>query len=193
MNVVLIRHGETAWSRSGRHTGRTDVPLTVKGRTDAERLSTCLSSWRFEKVLTSPLQRATETCCLAGLGERSEEREDLREWDYGEYEGRTTPDIRDERPGWTLWDDGVPGGERAGDVGARADRVIAEVRGVDGDVVLFGHGHMLRVLAARWILLPPTAGGRFGLDPATISVLGYERETSVILGWNQPCSGPTTR
>lgn len=193
MNVVLVRHGETEWSRSGRHTGRTDVPVTEKGRGDAEGLSACLSAWRFAKVLTSPLQRATETCRLAGLGERSELCEDLREWDYGEYEGRTTPDIRTDRPGWTLWTDGVPGGERADDVGARADRVIAEVRSVDGDVVLFGHGHMLRVLAARWIELPPTAGRRFGLDPATISVLGYERETPVVLRWNQPCFGPTTR
>ena len=193
MSVVLVRHGETEWSRSGRHTGRTDVPLTEKGRRDAERLAACLSAWRFERVLTSPLQRATETCQLAGLGERSELREDLREWDYGEYEGRTTPDIRTDRPGWTLWTDGVPGGEHADQVGARADRVIAEVRRMDGDVVLFGHGHMLRVLATRWIELPPTAGSRFGLDPATISVLGYERETPVLLRWNQPCSGPTTR
>ena len=193
MSVVLVRHGETEWSRSGRHTGRTDVPLTEKGRRDAERLAACLSAWRFERVLTSPLQRATETCRLAGLGERSELREDLREWDYGDYEGRTTPDIRTDRPGWTLWTDGVPGGEHADQVGARADRVIAEVRRMDGDVVLFGHGHMLRVLATRWIELPPTAGSRFGLDPATISVLGYEWETPVLLRWNQPCSGPTTR
>jgi probable phosphoglycerate mutase len=193
MNVVLVRHGETEWSRSGRHTGRTDVPLTEKGRADAERLSGCLSAWRFAKVLTSPLRRATETCRLAGLGEGSEVREDLREWDYGEDEGRTTPDIRKDRPGWTLWTDGVPGGEHADDVGARADGVIAEVRSVDGDVVLFGHGHMLRILAARWIELSPAAGARFGLDPATISVLGYERETAVVLRWNQLCSGLTTR
>jgi broad specificity phosphatase PhoE len=193
MNVVLVRHGETEWSRSGRHTGRTDVPLTEKGRGEAGSLASCLSGWRFVKVLTSPLQRVTETCRLAGLEERSDVREDLREWDYGQYEGRTTPDIRSDRPGWTLWTDGVPGGERAEDVGARADAVIAEVRSVNGDVVLFGHGHMLRVLAARWIELSPTTGGRFGLDPATISVLGYERETPVILRWNQPCSGTTTR
>jgi broad specificity phosphatase PhoE len=193
MNLVLVRHGETAWSRSGRHTGRTDVPLTEKGRADAEHLSACLSAWRFTRVLTSPLRRATETCRLAGFGEGSEVREDLREWDYGEYEGRTTPEIRNDRPGWTLWTDGAPGGERADDVGARADGVIAEVRSVDGDAVLFGHGHMLRVLAARWIELSPAAGTRFGLDPATISVLGYERETAVVLRWNQPCSGPTTR
>ena len=193
MNVVLVRHGETEWSRSGKHTGRTNVPLTEKGRADAERLSSCLSGWSFARVLTSPLQRATETCRLAGLAEPWEVREDLREWDYGEYEGRTTPDIRKERPGWTLWSDGVPGGETGDQVGVRADRLVAEVVGIDGDVALFGHGHMLRVLAARWIGLPPTAGGRFGLDPATISVLGFERETQVILRWNQPCAGSTSR
>ena len=190
MNVVLVRHGETEWSRSGKHTGRTNVPLTEKGRADAERLSSCLSGWSFARVFTSPLQRATETCRLAGLAEGSEIREDLREWDYGEYEGRTTPTIREERPGWSLWTDGVPGGERAEEVGARADRVIEEVRGAGGDVVLFGHGHMLRVLTARWIALAPEDGSRFGLDPATIGVLGYERETPVILRWNQPCGAP---
>lgn len=193
MHVVLVRHGETEWSRSGRHTGRTDVPLTEKGRADAERLSFCLTEWTFARVLTSPLQRATETCRLAGLAQRMELREDLREWDYGEYEGRTTPDIRKERPGWTLWSDGVPGGETAEQVGARADRLVAEIRTASDDVALFGHGHMLRVLAARWIELPPASGRRFGLDPTTISVLGYERETPVVLRWNLPCSGLTTR
>jgi broad specificity phosphatase PhoE len=193
MHVVLVRHGETEWSRSGRHTGRTDVPLSEKGRSDAERLSVCLTEWTFTRVMTSPLQRAAETCRLAGLAERAELREDLREWDYGEYEGRTTPDVRKVRQGWTLWSGGVPGGETAEQVGARADRLIAEIRTADDDVALFGHGHMLRVLAARWIELPPTSGGRFGLDPATISVLGYERETPVVLRWNQPCLASTTR
>ena len=192
MNVVLVRHGETEWSRSGRHTGRTDVPLTEKGREDAERLSACLSVWQFAKVLTSPLRRAAETCGLAGLGERAEARPDLREWDYGEYEGRTTPDIRQERPGWTLWTDGVPGGETGDEVGLRADRVIDEVRAVEGTVAIFGHGHMLRVLTSRWIDLPPSTGGRFALDAATISVLGYERETAVVVRWNEPCGGPTS-
>src|SRR4029453_13058072 len=154
MHVVLVRHGETEWSRSGRHTGRSDVPLTEKGSAAAERLPVCLSEWTFGRVLTSPLQRATETCRLAGLAERMELREDLREWDYGEYEGRTTPDIRKERPGWTLWSDGVPGGETAEQVAARADRLIAEIRTGSDDVALFGHGHILRVMAARWIELP---------------------------------------
>jgi probable phosphoglycerate mutase len=192
MDVVLVRHGETEWSRSGRHTGRTDVPLTGEGREDAERLSACLAPWRFAKVLTSPLQRASETCRLAGLGDRAEVMTDLREWDYGEYEGRTTPEIRNERPGWTLWSDGVPGGETGDEVGARADRVIAEVRALEGDVAIFGHGHMLRVLTARWIDLPPVEGQRFALEAGRIGVLGFERETSVVLRWNEPCPGSTS-
>jgi broad specificity phosphatase PhoE len=192
VNVVLIRHGETEWSRAGQHTGRTDIPLTEKGRRDAEQLVRCLSPWRFAKVLTSPLQRADETCRLAGLGHRADVRPDLREWDYGEYEGRTTPDIRKERPGWTLWSDGVPGGETAEEVGARADLVIAEVLREEGDVAIFGHGHMLRVLTARWIDLPPGAGSKFALGVATVSVLGYEREAPVVLRWNEGCSPPTS-
>ena len=142
------------------------------------------------KVLTSPLQRATETCRLAGLSEAAEVRTDLREWDYGDYEGRTTAGIRKERPGWILWSDGVPGGETGERIAARADRVIAELRDTEGDVAVFGHGHMLRVLTARWIELEPAAGSRFALEPATISVLGHERETAVVLRWNQPCAGP---
>jgi broad specificity phosphatase PhoE len=187
MDVVLVRHGETEWSRSGRHTGKTDLPLTEKGREDAERLSACLAGWRFERVLTSPLRRATETCRLAGLGDGADVRADLREWNYGEYEGRTTPEIRNERPGWTLWTDGVPGGETADEVGARAERVIAEVRAIEGDVAIFGHGHMLRVLTARWIELSPVEGRRFALEAGMIGVLGHERETPVVLRWNDPC------
>jgi broad specificity phosphatase PhoE len=187
MDVVLVRHGETEWSRSGRHTGRTDLPLTDKGREDAERLSACLAGWRFAQVFTSPLQRATETCRLAGLGDGASARADLREWDYGQYEGRTTPEIRNERPGWTLWTDGVPGGETAEEVGGRADRVIAEVRSIEGDVAIFGHGHMLRVMTARWIELSPVEGRRFVLEAGRIGVLGHERETSVVLSWNEPC------
>jgi len=189
VNVVLVRHGETEWSRDGRHTGRTDIPLTERGRREAQLLAACLVEWTFVKVLTSPLQRATETCRLAGLSEAAEVRTDLREWDYGDYEGRTTAGIRKERPGWILWSDGVPGGETGERIAARADRVIAELRDTEGDVAVFGHGHMLRVLTARWIELEPAAGSRFALEPATISVLGHERETAVVLRWNQPCAG----
>jgi probable phosphoglycerate mutase len=184
--VVLVRHGETLWSRSGKHTGRTDVPLTEEGRRQSERVGAMLAGRRLALVLTSPLQRAAETCRLAGLGDVAVSREELMEWDYGGYEGRTTPEIRAEVPGWSLWRDAVPGGETAADVGHRVDRVIAELGAVDGDVALFAHGHVLRVLAARWLGLPPTEGRLFALDPATISVLGHERETPVLRRWNDP-------
>jgi broad specificity phosphatase PhoE len=182
--VVLVRHGETEWTLSGQHTGRTDIPLTERGREQARALAAALAARRFALVLTSPLARAAETCRLAGLGEQAAERDELREWDYGAYEGRTTPAIREERPGWTLWRDGVPDGETEAEVGARVDRVISEVRAVEGDAVLFAHGHVLRVLAARWLGLEAAAGRLFALDPATVSVLGYERETPVIRSWN---------
>ena len=182
--VVLIRHGETEWTLSGQHTGRSDIPLTERGRDQARALAGELAG-PFALVLTSPLARAAETCRLAGFGDEARERAEVMEWDYGAYDGRTTADIRVERPGWTLWDDGVPDGETAGEVGARVDRVIAEVRAVDGDALVFAHGHVLRVLAARWLGLEPTAGRFFALDPATISVLGYERETAVVRGWNR--------
>jgi broad specificity phosphatase PhoE len=185
--VVLVRHGETEWSTSGRHTGRTDVPLTDEGRRQAKALGACLRDWRFDRVLSSPLQRATETCTLAGFGAAMEIREDLREWDYGLYEGLTTAHIRLSRPGWTLWSDGVPGGETAEDVAGRADRVIREARRASGPVVLFAHGHVLRVLAAGWLDLPAEAGRHFVLETATISVLGYERETPAIVRWNLSC------
>ena len=184
--VVLVRHGETLWSRSGKHTGRTDIPLTEEGRRQSERVGDTLRGRRLALVLTSPLQRAAETCRLAGLGNVAVSREELMEWDYGAYEGRTTPEIRADVPGWSLWSDGVPGGETAADVGRRVDHVIAELGAVDGDVALFAHGHVLRVLAARWLGLPPTEGRLFALDPATISVLGHERETPVIRRWNEP-------
>jgi probable phosphoglycerate mutase len=184
--VVLVRHGETLWSRSGKHTGRTDIPLTEEGRSQSERVGDTLRGRRFALVLTSPLQRAAETCRLAGLGAVAAFREELMEWDYGAYEGRTTPEIREEVPGWSLWRDGVPGGEVSADVGRRVDRVIADLRAVDGEVALFAHGHVLRVLAARWLGLPATEGRLFALDPATISILGYERETPVIKRWNEP-------
>jgi broad specificity phosphatase PhoE len=183
--IVLVRHGETEWSRAGKHTGRTDVPLTERGRREAEAVGADLQGRRFALVLTSPLARAAETCRLAGLGEVAEKRDDLMEWDYGAYEGRETIDIREEHPGWTLWRDGVPEGETIAEVQARADRVIAELRSVAGDVAVFAHGHLLRVVAARWLGLEPAAGRLLALDPATISILGYERETPVIRMWNR--------
>lgn len=185
--IVLVRHGETEWSATGRHTSRTDVPLTDEGHRQAEALGACLLGWPFALVLTSPLRRAAETCRLAGLGDVAEVRQDLKEWDYGEYEGRTTPEIREERPGWTLWSGGVPGGESATEVGDRADRILAEAQAARGEVALFSHGHFLRVAAARWIGLSPEAGRSLALNTATISVLGFERETPVIVRWNQPC------
>ena len=187
--VVLVRHGQTEWNRTLQHTGRTDVPLTELGRRQGEAVGASLRGREFALVLTSPLQRAAETCRLAGFGDVAETRDDLMEWDYGDYEGRTTAEIRQEVPGWTVFGGGVPNGETAEQVGERADRVIAEVRGVDGDVLIFAHGHQLRILAARWIGLEPLAGRLFALDAATLSTLGYERETAVIRAWNLPVPG----
>jgi probable phosphoglycerate mutase len=184
--TVLVRHGETEWSRSGKHTGRTDVPLTDLGRSQGAALRGALGGHAFALVLTSPLGRAFETCRLAGFADRAQVRDELMEWDYGAYEGRTTPEIREERPGWTLWRDGVPGGETIQHVAARVDRVIGELRGANGDALLFAHGHVLRVLTARWLGLEPHAGRLFALDPATLSTLGYERETRVVRRWNEP-------
>jgi probable phosphoglycerate mutase len=186
MEIVFVRHGETEWSRDRRHTGRTDVPLTEAGRREAEKLRDALTEWSLVRVLSSPLSRALDTCRLAGLGERAELSDDLVEWDYGEYEGITTAEIREERPGWSLWRDGCPGGETAAEVGRRVDRVIAAVDRTDGDVALFAHGHVLRVLAARWLGLDPEAGALLKLDTGTLSALGYERETRVITRWNAP-------
>jgi probable phosphoglycerate mutase len=185
--IVLVRHGETEWARLGRHTGRTDIPLTEDGRMQAELVGRRLDGREFALVLTSPLGRASDTCRLAGLAGVAEHDDDLLEWDYGEYEGRRTVDIRVDCPGWTLWDDGVPGGETAAQVGARVDRVIARALAARGDVALFAHGHLLRVLGARWLGLDPTEGRLFALSPATLSVLGYERETRVFLRWNDVC------
>jgi broad specificity phosphatase PhoE len=187
--VVLVRHGETEWSRAGRHTGRTDVPLTEQGRRQAEAVGAALRDRDFALVLTSPLGRALETCRLAGFGERAQPRDELMEWDYGAYEGRTTAEVREERPGWTLWRDGVPGGETIEQVGQRVDRVLDEIRALDGEALLFAHGHVLRVLTARWLELEPDAGRLFALDPATLSMLGYERETPVIQLWNEAVAG----
>jgi broad specificity phosphatase PhoE len=184
MEVVLVRHGETEWSRSGRHTGRTDVPLTKVGARNAELLAPRLEGRRFAAVFTSPLSRASETCGLAGLGEGAQIREELLEWDYGEYEGITTEQIREGRRGWLLWRDGCPGGEDLQQVARRADTLIGELRGLDGDAALFAHGHVLRVIAARWVGLPPEAGGLLALSTGTLGVLGYEREVAVIRLWN---------
>ena len=183
--LLLARHGETEWSANGRHTSSTDLPLTAKGRRLAQGLAPRLAERPFALVLTSPLRRAVETCELAGLRATAQIRDDLREWDYGEYEGRTTAEIQDRRPGWSLWRDGCPDGETAADVGTRADRVIAEARAADGDVVVFGHGHMLRVLAARWLGLQPREGALFALATGTLSTLGYEHDTAVILSWSE--------
>ena len=182
--ALLVRHGQTEWSRDGRHTGRSDVPLTDEGRRQAQRLRQALAGHEFERVLSSPLSRALETCRRAGLGEHAELREELLEWDYGEYEGRTTVDIRAQRPDWSLWRDGCPGGESAGEVGARVDRVIAELRPLEGDAVLFAHGHVLRVLAARWTGLGAEGGAVLYLDTGTLSALGWERELPVVTLWN---------
>jgi broad specificity phosphatase PhoE len=184
--IVLVRHGETEWTLSGQHTGRTDIPLTEHGREQARRLAGRLAGRSFDLVFTSPLSRASETCRLAGFASRAHARDELLEWDYGAYEGKRTIDIREAHPRWTLWADGVPEGEPAADVAARVDELLIELRAADGDSLLFGHGHVLRVLAARWLGLGPEAGRLFALDPATLSFLGYERETPVLLGWNQP-------
>jgi len=187
LELVLVRHGDTEWSRTGRHTGRTDVALTATGRHEAEAVGRRLAGREFVRVLSSPASRALETCRLAGFGDRAETDADLREWDYGSYEGRTTPEIRAERPDWTLWNDGVPDGEAIADVGARADRVLAELETIAGAVLVFAHGHFLRVLAARWLELAPASGRLFALDPATVGALGYEHEWRVIRRWNELC------
>jgi broad specificity phosphatase PhoE len=182
--VWLARHGETEWSAAGRHTGRTDVPLTADGERQASELGRRIGSRRFALVLTSPLARARETCRLAGQGAAAQEDDDLVEWDYGSFEGRTTAEIRRELPGWSVWDGALPDGETAEQVGERADRVIARARAAEGDVALFGHAHALRVLASRWLGLPARQGRGFALDTASLSVLGFEREEPVIRSWN---------
>jgi probable phosphoglycerate mutase len=183
----LARHGETEWAALGRHTGRTDVPLTEIGRAQARELGDRLRGRRFTLVLSSPLARAAETSRLAGFGDVMVLDPDLQEWNYGDLEGRRSDDIRKDIPGWTIWRGPWPGGERIDDVAARADRVVARVRAVDGNVLVFAHGHLLRVLAARWLGLPGTAGGMFALSTATISLLGWERGLPVIERWNETC------
>jgi broad specificity phosphatase PhoE len=183
-DVWLARHGETDWSAAGRHTGRTDIPLNEIGREAARQLAGVLADQHFDLVLTSPLQRARETCELAGFADRAEVDSDLREWDYGDYEGITTAQIREGRPGWSVFEDGCPGGETLAEVSARADRVIDRLRAQDGRALLFGHGHSLRVLGARWIELPPTNAARLALATASVSVLGWDHETAAITSWN---------
>ena len=183
--VWLVRHGETEWSKSGQHTGRTDIALTPNGQRQAKALGRRLAGRTFALVLTSPMGRARETCRLAGLGDGAQISDDLHEWNYGIYEGVTTKSVREQHPGWTIWDSPIPEGETVAQVAARACRLIARVEQVDGDVALFAHGHFLRILGACWMGLAPIHGRNLGLHTATISVLGYERETRVIEVWNE--------
>jgi broad specificity phosphatase PhoE len=184
--LTLVRHGDTEWSLSGRHTGWTDIPLVPSGRRQAKQLGERLAGRSFAVVLSSPLSRALETCRLAGLGGMVSTDPDLREWNYGDFEGQTSDEIRESIPGWTIWSGPVPGGETASQVGQRADRVMERVLPTAGDVAIFAHGHLLRVLAARWLGLPPEQGALFELATATISRLGWERERRVIELWNEP-------
>ncbi len=182
--LILARHGETEWSRSGQHTGRTDLPLTEAGERHATRLAERLRGREFALVATSPLRRARRTCELAGFGTGAEVLDDLRELEYGRYEGRTTAEIREERAGWDIWRDGTPDGESLEDAGARADRVIARALDAGGDVAFFAHGHILRVIGARWLALAPEAGGGLALGTAALCDLGFERERRVLWLWN---------
>jgi broad specificity phosphatase PhoE len=183
-DVFLARHGETEWSLNGRHTGTSDIPLTDNGCRHAEALGARLAGRDFSAVFTSPLQRAAETCRLAGLGERAVVRTELMEWDYGEYEGRTTLDIRETVPGWTVWSHESPGGETPEQVGARCDALIEELLELEGNVALFAHGHILRVLGARWIGIAPQKGANLALSTGTLSVLGWERVNRTLQLWN---------
>ena len=187
--LFLLRHGETEWSLSGAHTGRTDLPLTERGQQRAQAIGTYLNARPFAAIMTSPMLRARETCRLAGYSDSAKIEENLREWDYGDYEGRSTPDIRKDRPGWNLWEDGVPNGETVEQVADRARRVINkalfEAKNAGGDCALFAHGHILRILTACWLTLPPNAGRLFALDTATVSILGWERDTRAIRLWNR--------
>jgi probable phosphoglycerate mutase len=185
--VYLVRHGETERSVDGRHTGRADIPLTEEGRRQAESVGARLAGRRFALVLVSPLKRALETARLAGYGDVAEAEPDLMEWDYGAYDNQTAADIRRERPGWTPWQGGFPGGETLEEVAARAERVLDRVRAAGGDVALFAHGHILRVVAARWLEQAPVEAARYYLSTASLSVLGRERETPVIDRWNEAC------
>ena len=184
--IYLVRHGETEWSLSGRHTGRSDIPLTANGEEAARKLAPRLEGRSFSAVWSSPSQRARNTCRLAGFDAGAAVKADLAEWDYGAYEGITTKEILAGRPGWQLFRDGCPNGEAAADVGARADNIVAQLREVDSPILIFSSSHFLRVLAARWLGLPPEDGARFILDTASVSVLGYEHDRTepVIRRWN---------
>jgi len=183
--IWLVRHGETEWSKSGQHTGRTDIPLTDTGRRQGEALGRHLGGKTFALVITSPLTRASETCRLAGYGQVAQVADDLLEWNYGIYEGRTTAEIRTTQPGWSIWATAIPDGETTNEVGVRVRRVIERAVAAQGDVALFAHAHVLRILTACWLGLPTNAGRLFALGTASISVLGYERDTRVIRVWNQ--------
>jgi broad specificity phosphatase PhoE len=188
-DLWLVRHGETEWARLGRHTGRTDVPLTDRGREEARALGRRLTGHSFGLVLTSPLSRAHDTAVLAGFGAVVRPDPDLMEWDYGSLEGRETSDIRASYPGWTIWGGPWPGGETIAEVAARAERIVSRVRSGSfaGDALVFAHGHLLRVLAARWLGLSPESGGLFALGTGTVSVLGWEHGSPVIQAWNEGC------
>jgi broad specificity phosphatase PhoE len=188
--LILVRHGDTEWSQNGRHTSRTDLPLLPSGIERARSLELVLAELEFARVLSSPLRRALETAALAGFGDRVEITQDLTEWDYGEYEGLTSDEIWRDHPGWTLWADGAPAGESPDEVAARADRLVAEAVQANGDVLMFAHGHILRVVVARWIGERPAVGARFKLDPATISMLGHEHDVRVVERWNAPAGEP---
>ena len=189
MNVFAIRHGETEWSLGGQHTGTTDIPLTDKGRPLAERMRPALAREAFALVLSSPMQRSRETCALTGLGDKAVIDADLAEWNYGQYEGLTPKQIQERRPGWLIFRDGCPGGESPEQVGVRVDRVIERARAAQGDVALLAHGHVLRVLAARWIGQPAGSGQHFLLDTGTLCILGYYHDIPAVKAWNGPLAG----
>ena len=184
--LVILRHGETEWSLSGQHTGLTDLPLLEEGRTQAASARSRLATLEFGRIATSPLRRAADTAALAGFTD-AERQPDLVEWDYGGYEGRTTADIRTERPGWEIFRDGVPDGETLCSVAERADRIVEWAREADGDVLVVSHGHFSRILTARWLGLPPEQGRAFAMSPAAMSMLGWKREVPVVLRWNDAC------
>lgn len=188
--AVLVRHGQTEWSRTGRHTGRTDVPLDDHGRSQAEAVGEVLAAEEFRSVLSSPLSRALDTCKLAGYGAVAEVDADLAEWDYGGYEGRTSADIRSEVGGWSLWNDGVPGGETIGEVSERALRVVKRIEQSPGETLIFAHGHLLRVLAAVWAGLAPEDGRRLVLAAGSVSRLGWEHGLRALTAWNLQTGQP---